>query len=366
MMEVINYLNILYLINYAGIGGSERYVKLLASAYTKKNDMIFFVYNKEDSANNSSASLVTFFKNIKATCMQLNMSHPLDIIAAYRLSNFCRLHKINIIHTQFPRENYIAILSKLFYNKPKVIYTAHVHIANNNIYKLLNYILTRFNKYIIAVCTSVATQLKQNKYKKSKIKIIFNGVQQLDATDYKKNDTFTFVTLSRLSEEKGMLFLLKSVLELKKIRDDFLLLIAGDGPLKSDLENYIAANNLASNVHLLGYITNTWDILTKSHVYINTSKSEACSIAILEALSFGLPIIATDVGGTPDIINTTTNCGMLIPYGDYKKLSEKMDYIMNNNTAADAMSQNSLDAIKNIFNIEKMINATYELYSTCD
>jgi len=358
-------LNILYLINHAGQGGTETYVKTLAKSFKEKGDNIFFVYNEK--CDDKKSGLLSDMLKLNITSHQISMSSPFDISAAKKLADFAKAHKIGVIHTQFGRENYIAVLSKLFYKTPKIIYTAHIHIHNNAMWRAFNKRIIKHNKNVIAVCTSIFDQLIRNNYPKHKIHIIFNGVKR--QKNHKKSISeakiITFVTLSRLSEEKGMQFLLDAAKNLRKAHSNFELLIAGGGcpSLKKELESFIQQNNLSEHVKLLGHITNVEEILDKSHVYINSSSSEALSLGILEAMSFGLPVIATNVGGNADIINNKTNCGILVEYGDAKKLAQTMSSFIDKTAPYEQFSQNAIVAIENTFNIENTINKTYDLYN---
>lgn len=351
-------MRILYLINYAGKGGSERYVKILSQSFIKRNVEVFFAYNK-------IGTLVKQMEELNIKTYNINMKHPLDLIGAKKLASICKKNNIDIIHTQFPRENYIALLSKLFGCKSKVIYTSHININNNLIWKITNFVLTKNNDAVIAVCNSVKSLLVSNKYPKNKVNVIFNGVKYKEGnkTNKLKNNIFTFVTLSRLSEEKGILFLLESIMVLStKTSKPFKLVIAGDGPMEVEVKSFIEKNGLLNYVDLLGFCTNTEDILKRGSAFVNSSKTEALSFAILEAMGEGLPVIATNVGGNPDIINKNTNCGLLVTYNKPKEMANAMLKLIEDKELYNYFSKNSLSAIKNIFNIEITLEKTYSLY----
>ena len=99
-------MNILFLINFAGQGGSEKYVKDLMESLIHKNDNVILVYNEK-------GLLVEQVINLGVKTIKLNMKNPFDIFSAIKLKNIFIKNNINIIHTQFARENYIAIFSKL-------------------------------------------------------------------------------------------------------------------------------------------------------------------------------------------------------------------------------------------------------------
>ncbi|MCL1925356.1 MAG: glycosyltransferase [Defluviitaleaceae bacterium] len=330
-------LKVVHIINYAGNGGSEKYIKILGGD--------FLIYN-------IAGPLTSHFN-----CTNIKMRHPLDLKAAKQIAKFCKKNSINIVHTHFARENYIAILSKLFGNKVKVVYTSHINLKNNLPWKILNKIFTRHNHAVIAVCNSVKELLIQNGYKKDKIKIIYNGatsveLKLIEDNQFDKGYSYLsipqVVTLARLSEEKGLFFLCDIAKEMPNIQ----FIIAGEGVLENELKKYAP-----SNVSFPGHIKAS-EVLEKASLYINTSTSEALSFGILEALGYGIPIIAANVGGNIDIIRES-NAGKLIEPGNAKDALEKIKHVLENRAE---YSKNALHAINTIFSEEEMKRKTYEVY----
>ena len=358
-------MNILYLINHAGKGGSEKYVLCMAECAMSEGDKVFLLYNEH-------GPLVSQAENLGIRPSQINMASPLDIKAAKALAKYCKANKIDIIHTQFARENYIAVLSKkLFSNQVQIIHTCHINTENNGLWRFINKMLSGHNYKIIAVCNSVKNKLISNNYPAGKVQVIFNGVpfrENISKTNYTAEtlgitgNPFIFITLARFSEEKGIFFLLEGAKLLKESGSEFALVIAGDGPLYNEAAEYVSANGLSDCVYLPGYRQDGAELLTGSDCFINSSSSEALSFAILEAMEAGLPIIATNVGGNPDIINENTNCGLLVEYNDAKGLSQSMAEIINNPAKTAALAENSRKAIANIFNVDNSIKTAYTIY----
>ena len=124
-------MKVLYLINHAGKAGTEKYVYNLVKAYKDKKCECFFAYNEE-------GLLLTQMKEENVPCFQFEMKHPFDIKAAKKLAKYLKENEIDVVHAQYPRENYIALLSKLFYKKTKVVFTSHLTIKTHFIWKLTN------------------------------------------------------------------------------------------------------------------------------------------------------------------------------------------------------------------------------------
>ena len=92
---------------------------------------------------------------------RFNMRHPFDLAAARRLAQICKEEKVDIVHAQYPRENYIAILAKLFGSPADVVYTCHLTLIPGAVWKFTNRLLTPFNKKVIAVC-NYSKEILQN------------------------------------------------------------------------------------------------------------------------------------------------------------------------------------------------------------
>ena len=360
-------MNILYLINHAGKGGTEKYIKVLIQAM-KKNNNIFFMYNER-------GELCDYMENIGINPIQINMPTPFNLKTSKQIANFCKLNKIDIVHTQFQREAYLCAVAKLFYSNFKLVYTYHINNNNNLFIKSTNILLGKKYDAIISVSSLGKKLLIKNRLPKNKIEVIFNGINYdeshvKDQTNlYIKTEfgisqnTFIFTTLTRFTEEKGNIFLLHSIKKLISLTNkNFMVLFVGDGPLIDECKLYATKNDLHNFVNFTGYRNDTMEILKNSNVFLNSSSNEALSFAILEAMSVSLPLIVTNVGGNTDIVNETTNCGIITEYGNTNDYAQAMQKFIDNSDFACSCGLNSKLAIKNIFNIDKTIDETNRIY----
>ena len=312
-------MKILYLINYAGSGGSERYVELLARYYHGSKATCGLCYNVD-------GPLVEKMKELDIPVYQLPMKSIADISAAKKLAKIVKDGEYDVIHAQYPRENYIAILSKMFGCKAKIIFTSHLISEQPPVWRLLNRIFTPHDHAVLTVCTYGKEVLERGGVARDKIRIVFNGVDAPSAPvrdrtvlrEFGIGDEEKVITiLTRFSEEKGVPFLLRSIAKLKaQTTVPFRLLLVGTGPDFDRDKALIPELGIEDKVVLTGFRTDTARLLAASDIYLNSSSSEAMSFAILEALGAGLPLVLTDVGGNPELVNTGEICGLLAPYGD--------------------------------------------------
>ena len=163
---------------------------------------------------------------------------------------------------------------------------------------------------------------------------------------------------------KGLDFFVNSVNELKKLTNKkFVVLFLGDGELFDSIKNQIQSLGLENEIKQLGFRKDAAEILAVSDLYVNSAKCyEALSFAILEALDNALPVVATDVGGNGDIINSETDCGILVPYGRTDQMAAAICTMMENKQLYDRFSKNAKRAVQERFNLDVLLEETYKKY----
>lgn len=143
-----------------------------------------------------------------------------------------------------------------------------------------------------------------------------------EAGDIKKRNHLIFITVGRLSQEKGQLRLLKIHKALIDEGFFYKLWIVGDGPDKDAIMKFIQENQLQDNVELFGYQSNPYKYICQSDLYICPSYTEALSTTCIESLLLGVPVVTTNVPGSQDILGGS-NCGSIVKNTDesiYKEL----------------------------------------------
>ena len=395
-------MNVLFLINHAGKAGTERYVAALINNAAEYGARPYFAYNE-------AGPLLDKLQGAGVTCRRLPMSGPYDLKAARLLAAMCDEFKIDVVHTNYLRENYIAILTKIFFNKKlRVIYTNHFVTGNSLPVRLANLLMTRMDHKIISVCAAGAARLIKNGNAKGKIIVIHNAVDPLEwrpGGDYCERrastrarygiegDGVVFLCASRFAHDKGHKFLLDALAllagqlekpeqiarghmassdqnvspgQMKNTDETGLVgsrrlhvLLAGDGPLLPEIRALSEARGLTGFVRFLGFVDDVKSLFYASDIYVNPSEHEALSFLILEALASGLPVIAADMGGNNEIINGRNGCGTLVKYGDAEGLSRVMQSYMEGGGALTEMKANALRTIERKFALKDMLARTY-------
>ena len=200
---------------------------------------------------------------------------------------------------------------------PRLIHTHHHgHLAHTTPrQRRLVAWVGRLPHVFVCVSKSSALHLQETGLPAGRVMTIWNGID-LEKYPYQKPQaTGPAVTVARLSAEKDIANLLRGTALVAASAPDFRLEIAGDGPLREELLQLSASLNLKTNVRFLGEIGDIPGLLGRARFFVLPSQTEGISLTILEAMARGLPVLATAVGGNPEVIQNGST-GLLVPAQD--------------------------------------------------
>jgi len=168
------------------------------------------------------------------------------------------------------------------------------------------------------------------------------------------------VCVAELHPIKRHRILIEAMGELVKNYPALRLILIGEGELKNTIEKQITDSNLTENVFILGKITEAARFLKAFDMFVLASKSESYGYVLHEAGLAGLPVVATNVGGIPDII-TNNQSGLLVPPDDISAIHEAIKKLIDNPDLAKSLANNLLEKMS-AKTIEKMTRVTEDLY----
>ena len=199
-----------------------------------------------------------------------------------------------------------------------------------------------------------------------KIRIIQNGI---DVTSYQRKDKVesfslretlgipheapVIGTVGRLVDVKRQDVLIHSFSSLRKSVPSAHLILVGDGPLRSELEQLVDSLGLKDSVHFVGYQPEAWKYLHMMEVFALTSSSEGMPQAVLEASVAGIPVVASRVGGLPEVIDDGRT-GILFPPGDVDSLTRSLVELSTCELKARRMGAAARTLVESKFNIRRM------------
>ena len=215
------------------------------------------------------------------------------------------------------------------------------------------------------ICVSDFDKNLALKYKitsPNKITFIHNGVE-IQHLEQFEHSNIQIVFVGRLAQPKDPLLLLESFNSLpSELKNRSQISIIGEGPKKKELEKFIKEKKLKEKVKLLGSVSRgkVFEILRKSDVFVLISNWEGFPYTIIEAMSCGLAIIASDVGGIKEAINE--DCGILVRRGDKEEIKNALGKLLKNPSLIREMGQNAQKRVREEFSLEKMLFETEKLY----
>lgn len=168
-----------------------------------------------------------------------------------------------------------------------------------------------------------------------------------------KVDVPRIVAAGGLKRLKGYDDLLRALAALAAGGSRFEFLLAGDGPERENLAGLITELGLSDRIRLLGEVENVPALFAGAHLAVHPSKSEGLSNAILEAMAEGLPVVATSVGGTPEIIRNGQN-GLLVAPGDPNSLASAIQRLIVDFELRNQLGMKALQWVRNYCTAERV------------
>jgi glycosyltransferase involved in cell wall biosynthesis len=358
-------IKILHLIASTGIGGAEQVLLNICSSLRSKE------FNFEACLFAKGGKETSFARLLEDNNIPLcfvRMKFPLYIKEIYNLLSFLRKENISVIHCHGFRADVLGgIAAKLC--KIPAVSTVHgwtVYSPKMQFYKWLDIkALHFFFKTILPVSNKLQLELIKNGIPLKKILLFRNIPAQRRTTLHSinsppQNGPIQIGFIGRLSLEKGINFLLDAAAKIKET-GSFCLHIVGDGPNRAEIEQKIKFFGLEELVNLHGYLQNPEKIYQILDILVLPSLTEGIPLTLLEAMSFGIPVIASDVGGIPEIIEDNKS-GLLVKPGSVDDLINKITLLIKEPPLRTKLANGAKERISLICNFEKWKQTLSKVY----
>lgn len=344
-----------------GGGGAEKMVIDLASKISNQYDItIISLYDKSFAEK----SRIDDLELLGCKVIYLNKRQGFDFRIVYKLICMIKKYNPSIIHTHLSAFQYVFI-ARLFHGSFMHIHTMHSVAGNEN--RIYEFLLKQAGiwktTYFVALADTILIDMeKRYAISNNLITCIPNGVDT-EAVAYKKRDTikdnFHFVAVGSLVPVKNHVLVIKALAELKKKRySKVRLTIVGEGILHEELVELTKKLGVESSVVFTGFVKNVIDYLYNADCFIMPSHYEGVSLALIEAASSGLPIIAARTGGTPELVGENA---VLFDDDSISQLIEAMERIINDDEFRENMIRKA-QIISSNHSLAKMVNAYDNLY----
>jgi glycosyltransferase involved in cell wall biosynthesis len=187
-----------------------------------------------------------------------------------------------------------------------------------------------------------------------KVRLRARSIMQIDDSE------FLIGTVGRIAEPKGHSYLIDAAAIIMKSIPNIRFVIIGDGPLQEKIESQIRDAKLMNQFKLLGKRSDVQLLLPGLDVFVLPSIREGFPISLLEAMSCGIPVIASNVGGTSEAIKDDN--GILVPPADPQVLAEKIQQLILDPKLAISLGKKARQYVVNNFNLDSIMQQYEELY----
>jgi len=378
-------MRVLYVITQSSWGGAQKYVYFLASHLAEIKGTEVIVAGGKESEGELAKQLARDHIKFTAVKNLVRSINPIkDLMAVWELKKLIETERPDVIHLNSSKAGAVGSLAaRLSRHRAKVVYTVHGWVFNENINpaaKLAYYLIEKSTSGLkdIFICISDADRragLAKKIAPAEKIIRIYNGIdlpadyflskpaarKKLSITD-EDEKSITIGCIANFYPTKGLNFLIDAVkIIILNNRLPLRAVIIGDGELKTQLEKQISDIGLGDKVILAGAIPSADKYLKAFDIAVMPSVKEGVPYFLLEALSAGVPIIATKVGGIPEIIADNAT-GLLCNPQNARELADKIMLLAENRDLRSRFGQAGLERVKRDFNEDKMMRETLAAY----
>ncbi|HEV8542662.1 MAG TPA: glycosyltransferase [Verrucomicrobiae bacterium] len=303
--------------------------------------------------------------------VHLPMRSPLDVRSIFQLRRVLRAKNIEIVNTHSGIDSWIGGIAARIAGAPLLLRTRHLNIPLkrspiNFVHSLPDAIITcgeAIRKELIERdgfaperLVNIATGIDFNRFTPTRSRAEVRETLDLPS------GAFVVLMIGILRGVKGHEIALQAMALLAKEFPEVVLLLAGNGPMESYLRDKAIAFGVAGRIYFLGFRDDIPDLMAAADMLLLTSKSEGVPQSVTQALGFGLPVVATRVGGVTELIEHERT-GILVPPGDPAAVSEAIRSVVEDPQKARARAAAGKAHARANFSLDLMLEKTERLYS---
>lgn len=293
-----------------------------------------------------------------------------NILGAFKILRYAKKERFDILHSHGYKGNILLGVIPRPLRKIPLITTVHgwTSIATRRFskMKLYEWLDARSLKHIDKVVLVNNEMLSNPKIRAAnlqKLTVINNGIPQIKDINLLKDldkgivnfckEGFIIGAIGRLSHEKGFDFLIEAVAELSADIPEVKLLIIGEGGEKGALEKMVSDRGINDRVMMPGYKDTAHRYFPLFSIFVMPSLTEGLPITLLEAMQYGVRIVATEVGGIPEVLNYG-EAGILVKPGDSAAIAESLRSVHKRQSTLKTLVEKAKDRVLNNYSSHKM------------
>jgi glycosyltransferase involved in cell wall biosynthesis len=381
---------ILHIITRLDMGGSAQNTLLTCLKLSRKYEMVLVCGLSQESNMTDSESEAVEDQKVSAQkrgvrivavpSLVRRISPVCDIIALYNLVRLIQAEKPDVVHTHTSKGGLLGRLAAKIAKAPIIVHTPHGHVFFGHFGPVLSKVFLWVEKLFSPLADRVVAltdgEIRDytdfNVYPREKLVQIHSGVdiekfkrEPVSAVEKKRSlglDQNGLVVgfIGWLLPIKGPMYLLNAMEDVWRDYDDTVLVFIGKGDLDVDLRTAALRTGANGRVNFLGWRNDIDEIMPIFDIFVLPSLNEGMGRVLVEAMAAGKPIVASNVGGIPDLIKHNDN-GLLVPPGDEKALAAAIRLLINDPEKANLMGQFGQEFCHQ-FSIEAMVDKIDNLY----
>lgn len=361
-------IRVLILIAQLGRGGAERQVFELVTRLDRKEILPMVVTYEPDTEYRAMLEAA----GIEVIALDKSgLKEPLTLM---RLARIIRSRRIDLVHSWLFPANWRAIVaSRLAGTRAVICATRSTSTAMSRRLRIMNGFALRNARVVLANASAVADDISENSgISRGSIRVILNGVDTSvfspggsplragwlsGAGDGARLVGF----VGGFRKAKDPCLFVRVAAEVARRSPSTRFVMVGDGVLRREVESAVREHGMEDRLVLAGQRPDMPEVFRALDTLVITSYREGCCNAILEAMATGVPVVATAVGGNPDIV-THRETGWLFPYGDAAAGAEGILALISDPELRARLAANGLERALRDFSIGAMVSATTRMY----
>jgi len=270
--------------------------------------------------------------------------------------------RYDIIHTQTAKAQFYAVVTKWIHHRP-VVYTRRVDFVPKGKRTWLKY---QFTDSVVAISTAIKDILTNFNVKD--VVIISDAIAAKTLHKKRVEELFRnnqwegkkiIATTAAFVPHKDPLTMVRAIGELYKLRQDFVFLHFGTGPLAPQVLREINELNISSCYKIMGFVEEIEDFFSVFDVFTMSSEEEGLGSSVLDAFIYKVPVATTDAGGLKEIVNER---GMLCRVKDAKQLAKNIDQLLNDEQLRKQLVEKAYEYVIQEHSVEKIAMGYKELF----
>ncbi len=303
-----------------------------------------------------------------------------NLLGFWDLYCLFRRERFDVVHAHSSIAGLLARLAARLAQVPVIIFTLHGYATLDyeqssfrSLLWIVEKLLDRCTDYYVAICAYVERSWVQRGIVSSeRVTVIYNGVdpesilRPIDQDQKRKSLNLSLKapvigTIGLLEPQKGTEYLIRAIPQVVESFPESRFVVIGDGPLYERLKKLAEELGISSYLYLLGWRDDATNLLGIMDIFCLPSLREGFSVALLEAMTYAKPIIATQVAGNPEAVSHGET-GLLVPTHDPYALSKAILYFLGSPEIAQEMGRRGRARLMERFTVRKMHEGYNRLY----